>query len=160
LLGREGHLRLLEEAYTASRQGRAVLVAVHGQSGVGKSVLVRYFLERLRGRGVVVVAGRCYERESVPYKALDPLVDELGQYLRGLAQHEVEARLPRDVGPLARVFPVLGRVGAVAEAMARSSTLPDPHEERRRAFAGLRELLGRVGDRWPLVLHIDDLQWG
>ena len=160
LLGRERHLSLLEEAYAESRQRQAVLAAVHGPSGMGKSVLVAHFLDRLRRRGALVLAGRCYERESVPYKALDPVVDELGRYLRGLTPAEVEARLPRDVGPLTRVFPVLGRVRAVAEAASRSSDSSDLHEVRRRAFAGLRDLLARVGDRQPLVLHIDDLQWG
>jgi hypothetical protein len=160
LLGRERHLAMLEDAYTAARQRRAILVTLHGPSGVGKSALVRHFLDGLRERGVVVLAGQCYEHESAPYKALDPVVDELGRYLRGLPRQEVEVCLPRDLAPLTRVFPVLGRAAAVAEAADPSAAVTDAHELRRRAFAGLRELLGRLGDRRRLVLHIDDLQWG
>ena len=86
-VGREQHLAALADALKASSQGRTITVYVHGSSGMGKTALVRQFFKDLAERepNVVLLAGRCYERESVPYKALDSVIDALTQVLEGVA---------------------------------------------------------------------------
>ncbi|HEX9421723.1 MAG TPA: protein kinase [Pyrinomonadaceae bacterium] len=160
-IGRERQLRELEDAFAVTRRGQTVTVYLHGSPGMGKSSLARHFLDDLSQKhpDVVILEGRCYERESVPYKALDGVVDSLTKYLLSLPEVKAEALMPREVLALARLFPVMLQVDSVFNAPQREQEIPDPFTLRRKAFAALRELLSRISDRQPLVLYIDDLQW-
>jgi len=161
IVGRSRHRRILAAAYDSMKAGKVETVFLYGKSGNGKTTLIRAFLEDLAStKEAVVLAGRCFERESVPFKALDSLIDALARYLKGLTEREWKTILPPDVIHLARLFPVLRGVEGIEQADEETPDPPDPHEGRLRAFTGLRELLGRIGARRPLVLAIDDLQWG
>jgi hypothetical protein len=83
LIGRERELGELREAAFAARDGaRPVVVLLSGESGIGKSALAGAFFDELAARhGAVVLAGRCYEREAVPYKAFDAVIDALSRHL-------------------------------------------------------------------------------
>lgn len=163
-VGREPERRALARAFRETAEG-AVVALIKGRSGMGKSALVSHFLDELcaLAEPPLVLRGRCFEQESVPYKALDGLVDALSLQLSRLPEHELLALVPREAAPLARVFPALRQVGIVDE-QCRAATLDgnvgDPMEQRRRAFFGLRELLVCLARRRTLVLFIDDLQWG
>ena len=160
-IGRTRELEVLDEAYLTVTRGRAAAVYVCGPSGIGKSALVRSFLGRLMTRDdVVVLSGRCYEHESVPYKALDGVVDSLSRYMVSLSQPAAESVLPHDVVALPRLFPVMLRVPAIAKACReREPAISEPVLLRRLAFEVLRALLVRIADRRRLVISIDDLQW-
>ncbi|MGP0063866.1 MAG: serine/threonine-protein kinase PknK [Isosphaeraceae bacterium] len=161
LIGRSRHLQILDGAFAGLARGRTESIFVFGRTGTGKTTLIRSFLDGLIVRDdAVVLCGRCYERESVPYKALDSLIDALARHLKGLPARKVQALLPPDVSFLARVFPVLQSVEAVELSRGDSPELPDQQELRRRAFAGLRDLLARIAKKTALVLAVDDLQWG
>jgi serine/threonine protein kinase/tetratricopeptide (TPR) repeat protein len=160
-VGRERQLSELADAFAVTKRGQTVTVYLHGSSGMGKTALALHFLDELRANhpDVVILEGRCYERESVPYKALDGVVDSLTKYLLSIPDGKAEALMPREVLALARLFPVMLQVDCVFNAPQREQEIPDPFTLRRKGFAALRELLGRITDRQPLVLYIDDLQW-
>ncbi|MCC6998734.1 MAG: protein kinase [Deltaproteobacteria bacterium] len=155
-----GRARELEElaAALASSSSAPVTVLVEGESGLGKTALVQHFVRTLEeADDVLCLHGRCYERESLPFKAIDGVIDALARHLSRRPAAEVAAVLPRRVGLLLSLFPALRRIEAAAEAP--HEVVRDPGEVRSRAFQALRELLQRLCDRRRVVISIDDLQW-
>lgn len=160
LVGRARELALLRECLAEARAGKAVTVHVEGEPGMGKSALVRAFLVHARDAGSVVLSGQCFERESVPFKALDELMDSLGRHLSRLPRKGMRALVPDGSGALGRLFPVLARVAGMEQADDTGEESLEPRELRRGAFLATRELLRRLATRSTLVLHLDNAQWG
>jgi hypothetical protein len=158
-VGRTDELTTLRRNYDEMRDGASVLTLVQGESGVGKSELLRRFVQPLSDEGAVVLVGRCYERESMPYKAWDGVIDHLSEHLAQLSGDQGARVVPRHTTLLLNAFPVLRRVEALVRAPVGQHHNLQPHEQRARVFEAFRELLGRVADRAPLVIVIDDLQW-
>jgi hypothetical protein len=159
-VGREKELAELHAAFDHSARGQAVTLLVHGESGVGKSALVRNFVDEIaRSPGTVVLQGRCYEREAVPFKAFDGLIDLLSRHLSQMDPVDAALLLPEDTALLAGVFPVLRRAQVVARVPPPRQAIPNPQELRTRAFGALRRLLGRLANHSRLMLFIDDFQW-
>jgi tRNA A-37 threonylcarbamoyl transferase component Bud32 len=157
-VGRSRELAELERALTdARRQG--VTVFVRGTSGMGKTALVRRFVRSL-GPQAFVLEGRCYEREQVPFKMLDGLIDMLSTLAITLPANDVEAIATKDLPSLVRLFPVMKRVPRLAELAAAHAPPADPAELRRRGFTALRQLLARLARIRPVVFFIDDAHWG
>ena len=165
LIGRESHLDALTEAFETSKRGETVVAFVSGLSGMGKTALIRHFLhdEREKDPGLLALTSRCYERETMPYKAIDPVVDALARFLKSLPDIEVARVLPRDTALLARVFPVLSQIREVQRTPPHSSGALDSFALRQRAAEALRDLLYSLAAFYPLsplIVTIDDAQWG
>jgi serine/threonine protein kinase len=160
-VGRVAERAELERAFADCRRAGAPIVAVlRGESGVGKSALARHFADGVVAtRDALTLVGRCFERETVPYRAFDGIMDALCQHLLRLDQVEAALLLPPSIGLVARLFPVMRRVPAVRKAETGQGDVVDPQELRIRAFGALRELFTRLAARRDLLLLVDDFQW-
>ncbi len=156
-IGRSAELAMLRTLFEASRTSTTTAIVV-GESGLGKSMLARTLLGCLRSEDptITILDGRCYEREIVPFNAFDGIVDALSDLLCSRSPPP-DVPLPADAALLARVFPVLRRVPAIAEMPSPAPAAP--HDIRTRACSVLRELLARSARERPLILYLDDLQW-
>lgn len=159
-VGRERESQALEAHFVDAERGEPRFVMVRGASGIGKSALLRHFGEELvRSGRAVVLAGRCYEREDVPFKALDSVVDALGAHLARLPGTVVAELVPESASALAVLFPVLRAVDAIA-ALPQLDPALDPSSVRALAADATRTLFARLSAHAPIVIVVDDLQWG
>ena len=161
-VGRTEQLANLRTTFSLlSRDNATFVTSVQGDSGSGKTRLVNEFLSSTRiDPDVVVLDSRCYEGESVAYKAVDGIVDSLAEYLLSLSAAECSELLEDDSTALTRAFPVLRRVQSINERISDGIATTDLYEIRRIAFSDLRSIFLKIGSNKKLVLVVDDLQWG
>jgi DNA-binding SARP family transcriptional activator len=148
LIGRSAEWRAADDAWRDAAGGRARLLLVTGETGIGKSRLVEELTRRVAADGHAVAYGRAYEAAGRP--PWGPVID-------WLRSEPVRACLDTLGGTwlveLARLLPELRLVhpqlpdGPPATDVGRRHHLLDAV---RRAFLAP----GR-----PLLLVVDDLQW-
>jgi eukaryotic-like serine/threonine-protein kinase len=155
-VGRAQELARLNQALASARAGHAALVHVEGQSGSGKTALLRDFsLRASRMPGTLVLQARCSEREYVPFRAIDGAVDALAEYAVRSNATQLRSVLDSQLPHLARAFPVFGRIGTNPPA----DEVADPYLSRLNLFRALCALLTALREETMVVLILDDMQW-
>lgn len=146
-VGRDREWNQLIEAWNTARKGRAHLVLVTGEPGIGKSRLALELGRRVRAEGHVVASARAYEAAGrLPW---GPVVDLLRS--DPLRSH-IDTLDAAWRAELARLLPEL-RDDTRQSSPSRSGDLA----QRRRLFDAVSRAIV-VGGR-PRLLIIDDLQW-
>ena len=157
-VGRRDELAELERALADAGKDGSLTLFVHGESGIGKTTLVRQFVRGVLERGdALVLQSHASDRELVPFNGFDGIVDGLVRYLIELPRDEVAALVPEGADDLVGIFPVLSHVpGFGARPTGERGSMA---ARRSHAFAAFRRLLAALARRRPLVLVIDDFQW-
>ncbi len=155
-IGRVTQLDSLHQSLTLARERASRLVVVRGPSGIGKTALTSCFLDQVRSRdpSVLVLYGRCYERETVPYKGVDMAIDRLASVLEAWPEAKRRLVLESSVELAGEIFPRL--------KLALGSTQPpvdDAFTLRTRATRAIKTLFERLAELGPVILCIDDMQW-
>lgn len=148
LVGREGDLEQLRDAYTDAVAGSTRAVLVGGEAGIGKTRLIGEFLAGLPDE-TIVLRGQSvdFDRDAPPYA---PILSAL----RSLAQIVGQDALLDASGPggdaLALLLPELSRTqAATAPVRGGADRLYDP----------VAEVFENVSAVRPVVLVIEDLHW-
>jgi transcriptional regulator with PAS, ATPase and Fis domain len=135
---RRGGDRRSEEELEADQIAPALMVFVRGESGIGKTRLVRELRRRVQLRGAEVVRGSCRKHQARGY---EPFVSVFQQ----VAQLEGAERDLEQFG------------WAVSQLLSQEEE--SRGIDRLRLVDALAELLIAQATRQPLVLTLENLQW-
>jgi predicted ATPase len=146
-------LARLHRATAQAAAGQPATVVVAGEAGVGKTRLVAELVGHAGEQGMVTLTGGCLDvGEGV--LAYAPVVEALRGLVGSLEADELDRVLGNARPELARLAPEL----APAASTASSSPEGAP-SARGRFFELLLGVLGRLAERAPVLLVVEDLHW-
>jgi len=166
-VGRVDEMEQLVAAFERMRRGRAQVVSVVGEAGMGKSRLIAEWLARLDAGGdlasVVIRRAACSSLGEPTYGVFGALFREAYQVdpedSLAVAREKLAAGL-RKLGARAEeaeaIAPVLRYVLGVEE---KAPSDIEPEQLRRQIALAARTLVERRVERDPLVILVEDLQW-
>ncbi len=163
LIGREHELGLLEGRWKIAREGAGQALLVTGESGIGKSRLLRAFQDRLPETDPTAL---WIPAQGSPYAFNQPLYllpGLLHRLLKLDTEAAVEDRVDRLAGildqhgfPPADTVPLfsvlLGLPGAEWQALGLA-------ELREATLEAVPTLVLEMAEQRPLILAVEDLQW-
>ena len=147
--GRGAELGVLDEARKqANSAKRCQLVLVAGEAGIGKTALLAQMARSAHEHGSMVLFGHADEDLGVAYQ---PWIEVVSTLVRHGDSDMLAGLRPAQRGALARLAP---------EVVGEADRVGDPDTERLLLLEGTTELLAAASQHQPVVVVLDDLQWG
>ena len=164
LYGRESELQILFRGFAKVRQGRKTLFLVSGNSGVGKTALVRELHKPVLDSNGILVFGKFDQlQRDIPYRGLVLALQQWTRQLLSASEKELQQwrlHLQKAVegngGLLVELIPELALVVEPQPLQQRV----DPIQMQQLFNHVLLNFMGAIATaEHPLVLALDDLQW-
>ena len=154
LVGRNLALAQLHDSLARSLRGQRQMIFVTGEAGIGKTALIDQFEEQARRQANLKVArGQCMEGFGGK-EAYYPVLEALGQLVRGQSGAAVVATLAKQAPTWLIQFP--GLLEAAEREALRREVLGATRERMLREICEALEVM--TADA-PLLLILEDLHW-
>ena len=154
LIGREQELEWLLHGWRNVCDRRvAQLFTIVAPAGVGKSRLLREFLDEVARSGAVVLAGRC-----LPYGA-GITYWAIGEAIRAAAGVDEATTVEAERDKLASLVEGMRDAPIVASRLAAAIGLSSESAAQEELFWAVRRTLEHLAERRPTVLLIEDIHW-
>ena len=163
LYGRDQESNLLAKMMQHTLNGNQQTVFISGQSGSGKTALVRHLKNKSMGNKALFLEGKFDQLpKNIPYA---PITQALKTWVRviiskgatnlSLWKQKIEEKLGNDSSVISAMLP---EMEWIIGSQPMAEVLP-PIESRSRLLIIFHKLINLITEENPLVLFIDDLQW-
>ncbi len=154
LVSRERELDQLHQRLIAAKSSQRQVLFVSGEAGIGKTALVDAFVQEvMQTQEVDVSRGQCIDQYGAG-EAYLPLLEALGQLLRGPHGVDLVGRLKREAPSWLLQFPAFVPEAEFNILQSRASGAT-----RERMLRELAEFMDTLTATRPLVLVLEDLHW-
>ncbi len=149
MVGRSAVVQQLQVALDSSRAGEPSHVVIGGEAGVGKTRLLTQAREMAIEQDSRVLVGGCVAMgdAGLPFA---PYTEILRSLVAQDGTASVAALAGRSATDLSRLVPALRTQEAIRE---------DGVWAQARLYEALLDLFGRLAERTPLVVELEDLHW-
>lgn len=153
MVGRGNEFAQLQQQWSLAQQGRAHLILLSGEPGVGKTRLANELIEYAQNSGAPILRGGCYEYEATtPYL---PFVEALRDWVHAASAENLRATLGDTASEIVKLAPEIeAKLGALPTNPVLSS-----NEERLRLFDNIARLIRNIAAPRGLLMFLDDLHW-
>jgi DNA-binding SARP family transcriptional activator len=161
LVGRSDEFEILQREWDDVVIGRGRVTWITGEAGLGKSRLVKSFVDRATSkREAVVLRGSCYGASATA--CFRPIADLLGSALNDIIPDEDVSSETLDSPEIEQLKQVTAAAGQLSTIAGSSPPHIDTDPSRlAEALLALLDLLSspRGGGTRPVVMLLEDLQW-
>jgi eukaryotic-like serine/threonine-protein kinase len=149
LIGRENQIAEIRELWKRlqASQLNQPLLLISGESGVGKTPLLRELSSMTELSGARVYKGQCYAEGNAPYAPIGQILRQALPEAEGLLTEAVKISLHNLVPEMA-----LQPVPTVSQPV-------DPLSEQQRSFESVMLLCQALATNRPVVFQLEDVHW-
>lgn len=165
LVGREGEVNKLENAWNSAKNKKGNVVLLNGEAGIGKSRLIDFMknivVEETHGE-VLEVRSSAYHQHSAFYPLVELLEKEVLQIESGeLGESKLTklAQFLKETGlEVKTALPLFAEFLSITSDKI-APLMISPIAKRQRLIAGISQLFFQKATIQPLVLIVEDLHW-
>lgn len=164
LTAREAEIETLKKQYDIVLDGKNSLSVISGSPGIGKTFLVKHVVNHLLSNKAIYVYGKFRQHDKKPFIAISEIVEQMVKYILTLPyeqldniKDEFEKTLGIDVQIIISICPYSTKIFD----QNKNINIDDYEKLKYRVKKALYQFLVIASrNLFPMIICIDDLQWG